>query len=37
MIVMKSCKILAIGEIGKLKSDRILKYIIKKMTDKKKK
>lgn len=29
-------KRLVIGEIGKLKSDRILKYIVKKMADKKK-
>lgn len=35
-IKMKSCKILAVGEIGKLRSDKILKYIMKKIIDRKK-
>jgi len=35
-IKMKSCIILAVGEIGKLRSDKILKYIIKKINDRKK-
>lgn len=35
-IKMKSCKILAVGEIEKLRSDKILKYIMKKIIDRKK-
>lgn len=33
---MKSCIILAVGEIGKLRIDKILKYIMKKITDRNK-
>jgi len=32
-IKMKSCIILAVGEIGKLRIDKILKYITKKVAD----
>lgn len=35
-IKMKSCIMFAVGEIGKLKSDKILKYTMKKIIDRNK-